>query len=146
MDKNTLATRAKMAFNALLNADIKAEKDLINILKDFGGIIRTPLTDGKPTLYSYTCWNDREIQAVPIQAVAYDEGEGLMVLTNCELESYEYSEGYEFQGFHNLTGEDEKRYLEATEDITYFRVLDDGYTDVNTTIFSILAGLEYYLA
>lgn len=142
--------RASEAYNNLFNAFEQAERDLIEIIKREGGIIRTPNGSDVPTLHCFVDYNAdmdyNTTQSIPIQAIAYDENEGLMVLTNDELRNYEYDEDYEFEYFYDYEGEDKKRYDEATKDLTYFRVLDDGYTAVRETIYSILCGLMVYLA
>lgn len=147
---NTNKAKVNKAFNSLSQAFDRAECDLINIIQTEGGIIRTAPSGDKPTLYCFVDYNmDMDYnttESLPIQALAYDEGEGLMVLTNAELQNYEYDEGFEFDYYYDYEGEDKERYEDATKDLTYFRTLDDGYTAVRETIFSILAGLADYLS
>lgn len=148
MDKENLKTRVHMAFNALVNANDKALNDLINIVRDAGGMLLTPYSTDKPSIWAYTynSPSDEDIEIVPIQAIAYDENEGLMVITDTEMRNYEYDNGYEFEYFYDFEGTDKEHYDDLVKDITYFRELNDGYTDVRKTVFSILAGLEEYLA
>jgi len=147
MDKENLTIRAQMAFRGLSTAINKAEADLISIIRDYGGIIPTPAADDKPALYLYAyASSDLSIDLFPIQAVAFDEGEGLMIISNTEMANYEYDNDYEFDYYGNFYGKDLEHYRDMVKDITYFRELNDGYTDVPATIFSILADLASYLA
>lgn len=148
---NNITDKAYHAYKTLFNAFETAKQDLIDIVRANGGVILTPPASDKPTLHCFVDYNGdcdyNTTESIPIQAIAYDEQEGmLMVLTNDELRNYEYDEDYNFEYLYDYAGEDKARYEDATKDITYFRELDNGYTAVNETIFSILAGLADYLA
>lgn len=149
MEKETTLLHIKNAFKALTRANEKARQDLINIIKENGGKILTPNSLDRPTLMCYVDYcRDGDIETVPIHGIAFDEGEGLMLLTSDELANYEYDSGYNFEYLYNFNygGADKENFEKATEDLTYFRPMDDGYTLERETIFSILAGLESYLA
>ena len=104
----------------------------------------------KPTIYALNDFNGSQAyiayEEVPVHAIAYDEGEGLMVLTNYELDNYQYDSGYLFEYYGGFEGEDKEHFEDCIKDLTYFRDLDDGYTDVKMTIYNILSGLPAYLA
>ena len=137
-----------MAFNALVNANDKALQDLINIVVDAGGLILTPESCDKPVLYAFT-YNSisvEDLEVEPIQAIAYDETVGLMIISNTEMANYEYDSGYQFEYYYDYADEDKAHYDDMVKDLTYFRELNDGYTDVRKTVYSILSGLEAYLA
>ena len=149
--KEYLFSKAGVAFSELASAFNKAEEELINIVKGNGGKINTSSSFGeKPTLYAVVDFSGSEAyqsyELVPIQAIAYDEGQGLMILTNYELDNYQYDSGYLFEYYGGFEGEDAEHFEDCIKDLSYFRDLDDGYTDVKMTIFNILAGLQAYLA
>ena len=145
MNKENALIHARNAFRSLNAAFEKAEKDLIAIVQEMGGIIRTPVSDDKPTLYAdvFNCIDNTALDGEAIYAIAYDDSEGLMILTETEMENYEFDNDFEFGDDETA---DKAAYEDMTKDITYFRDLNDGYTDYRGTIYSILAGLESYLA
>lgn len=149
MNKENALIHTRMGLKALNSAFEKAEKDLIMIVKEMGGIIRTPVSDDKPTLYAnvFNCIDNTALDSEAIYAIAYvdygEGGEGLMILTETEMENYEFDNDFEFGDDETA---DKAAYEDMTKDITYFRDLNDGYTDYRGTIYSILAGLESYLA
>ena len=151
MEQNKLTIRASQAFRNLVKANEKATQDLIDIVKDAGGMIVTDSQFGdKPILYAVVDYNGpvsyQASEFVPIHAIAFDEGEGLMILTDWELENYTSDTGYCFEYYNGFEGEDLEHFQDCVKDITYFRAMDDGYTDEKATIFNILAGLADYLA
>ena len=121
--------------------------ELIAIIKDNGGLIDTRACSENPTLYAVVdggAWN--EFNKEPIQAIRYnEEDEQIYILTNTELDSYSYDTGYIFEDYYNFVGEDAAHFEDAIKDITHFRELNDGYTDMRTTIFNIISGLFAYI-
>lgn len=151
MDNNNLKTQAFQTYQSLSSVLGDAQTTLADIIKGCGGILPTPPTMDKTTLYAFVQYDDVRCvysrnERIPIQAIAFDENEGLMILTNIEVCNYEHDNDFQFEYLYDFDGEDKEHYEDMVKDITYFRPLDDGYTDVFNTIFSIFAGLESYLA
>lgn len=148
MDSKNLREKANQAYVKLSQAVSQAITDLTEIVKANGGKILTPPSMDKPTIYTYTYGNidNSALDTESIQAIAYDEVEGLMVITETEMSNYEYDNGYQFEYTYDYEGEDKEHYDDMVKDLTYFRELDDSHTAMYDTIFSILCGLESYLA
>ena len=118
---------------------------LIGVLKDCGGFIDTRACEDKPTLYAIVDSIGDDQTQVAIQGIRYDEDEGIFILTDTELDNYQFDTKYFFEYYFNFEGEDGERLTEVQKDITYFRELNDGYTDVTSTIRNIILGLSWYL-
>ena len=148
MGNKNLREKANQAYVKLSQALSQAITDLTEIVKANGGKILTPPSMDKPTIYAYTYGNidNSALDTETIQAIAYDEVEGLMVITETEMSNYEYDNGYQFEYTYDYEGEDKEHYEDMVKDLTYFRELDDSHTAMYDTIFSILCGLESYLA
>ena len=142
--------KAKAAAEKLRAAYNTAIDELTEIVKEHGGFIDTRACDERPTLYAMvdTDYGNAAIEtsSIPIHGIRYDEdSKGLFIITDTELDSYAYDNGYNFEYYYNFEGEDAEHLNDAMKDITYFRDIDDGYTDIPSTIFNIVGGLYAYL-
>lgn len=144
---NGLYERAAETRKMLHLAYESAYNELIGLIRDNGGLIDTRATDEKPTLYAMVDYSiGGKCEGIAIHGIRYDEDEGeLFILTSTELDNYQADTGYYFDYYFNFDGEDKEHLDDAMKDITYFRPLDDGYTDVKWTILNIFAGLAEYL-
>ena len=137
--------RAINASDFIRRAFESAEDELIGILKECGGFIDTRVCNERPTLYAVDTIHSEDMVSA-IQAIRYNEEDGqIYILTNTELDNYQYDNGYQFEYYYNFEGKDEEHLNDAMKDITYFRELRDGYTDVRATINNIVSGLYAYL-
>lgn len=146
-----LKDRAYKASEYLRNAYDALYEELVGIINENGGLIDTRACDDKPTLYVVQdCTSGDsaygETETVPIHAIRYNVEDGqIYILTNTELDSYAYDNNYYFENYYNFEGEDKTHFEDAIKDITYFRELNDGYTDMRSTIFNIISGLYAYI-
>ena len=143
----SLKDRAFNASELLRHTYDSLVDELIGIIKANGGLIDTRACSENPTLYAIVeggAWNESEQEA--IQAIRYNEEDGqIYILTNSELDSYAYDTGNTFEYYYDFEGEDKTHFEEAIKGITYFRELNDGYTDMRATIFNIISGLYAYI-
>ena len=143
----TIKQRALNANGILRQTYDTLTDELIAIIKANGGLIDTRACNELPTLYAVVdggAWN--EFNKEPIQAIRYNEEDGqIYILTNTELDSYSYDTGYIFENYYDFVGEDAVHFEDAIKDITHFRELNDGYTDMRATIFNIISGLFAYI-
>lgn len=121
--------------------------ELIAIIKANGGLIDTRACNENPTLYAVVEGGGLgEYEQETIQAIRYNEEDGqIYVLTNTELDSYAYSTGNYFDYYYDFQGHDKEFFEDAISDLSYFRELNDGYTDMRATIFNIISGLFAYI-
>lgn len=134
------------AVNLINKVEDELRNTLIGVLKDCGGFIDTRASSDKPTLYAVVDGYPLDgSELVAIQGIRYDEEEGIFLLTNTELDNYQYDIKYYFEYYFDFDGEDAERLTEIQKDITYFREFDDGYTNTTATIRNILLGLAAYL-
>ena len=143
----TLKERALAAAELIYNTNKTLYEELVAIVKEHGGFIDTRACEEKPVLFDINnTGNLGECsQATPIHGIRYVEGEGLFILTDTELDNYAYDTGCQFEYYFNFEGEDATHLDDAMKDVTYFRNLDDGYTDVTATVSSIMSNLAQYL-
>lgn len=143
----TIKQRALNANGILRQTYDTLTDELIAIIKDNGGLIDTRACNELPTLYAVVdggAWN--EFNKEPIQAIRYNEEDGqIYILTNTELDSYSYSTGNYFDFYYDFEGRDKEYFEDAINDFSYFRMLNDGYTDMRATIFNIISGLFAYI-
>lgn len=111
-----------------------------------GGLIDTRARSDRPAIKAVVdvTFCDKT-ESVTIQAIRYDDELGLMLLTDTELDNYQFDTGYSFENYMDFEGEDAKALDDAMKDVAYFRELDDGYTDIRATITNIILGLPPYL-
>lgn len=133
------------AVNLINKVNDELRNTLIGVLKDCGGFIDTRACEEKPTLYAEVDTLGDDQTQVAIQAIRYDEDEGIFILTDTELDNYQFDTKYYFNYYFNFEGEDGERLTDVQKDIKYFRELDDGYTNTTATIRNILLGLAAYL-
>ncbi len=139
--------RAQNASNTLRQTYDSLTNELIAIIKANGGLIDTRVCNDNPTLYAVVEGGGMgEYEQEAIQAIRYNEEDGqIYILTNTELDSYAYSTGNYFDFYYDFEGRDKEYFEDAINDFSYFRMLNDGYTDVRTTIFNIISKLFTYI-
>lgn len=145
MDKRNLLKKQIAASNKAINKEIeKAFQIIVKIVKDCGGVLKTPATSGKSVLYAYyEAENDTE--KVTIQGLRWDEELGLCLCTNDMLDNYQYDNNYCFEYYFDFEGEDFENLNRALDDPSYYVELDKYNLDYEKTILSIIKGLADYL-
>lgn len=143
----SLKDRAFSASELLRHVYDSLVDELIGIITENGGLIDTRACSENPTLYAVVEGSGNgESETVAIHAIRYNEEDGqIYILTDAELDSYAYDTGNTFEYYYDFQGEDKTHFEDAIKDITYFRELNDGYTDMWATIFNIISGLYAHI-
>lgn len=122
-----------------------ALKAIIEVVKANGGLIKTPASSDKPTLYAYYEDFDEHGYHRAIHGLRWDEENGLTLCTDDMLENYQFDNQYYFDYFYDFDGSDAEEIEKVLGDPAYFVSIDDYKGLKNETIMSIISGLDSYL-
>lgn len=122
-----------------------ALKAIIEIVKDNGGLIKTPAASDKPTMYAYYEDFDGTGYHQAIHGLRWDEENGLTLCTDAMLENYQFDNDYCFEYYYDFEGEDLDNLNKALDNPSYFVAIGDYNCVKEDTIKSIIFGLDWYL-
>ena len=144
--KKELLKRGCQAYQERIEKTINEAYDqIVFVVKECGGLLKTPAASDKPTLYAtYEDFDGRKSETA-IQGLRWDDELGLTICTNDMLDNYQYDNDYTFEYYFDFEGEDLEHLNKALEDAAYF-VEFDKYDLVRVpTILSIINGIGEYL-
>lgn len=118
---------------------------IINLVKDNGGLLKTPQCEDKPFLYAYYEDFDGHTSLESIHGLRWDEELGLCICTDSMLENYQYDTRYYFDYFYNFEGEDLEELNKVLADPAYFVEIDKYNLELEDTLLSLIGGLPAYL-
>ena len=124
-----------------------AYNSLCVLVKENGGLIKTPAASDKATLYAVyedAAFFNKTLQ-VAIHGIRYDEELGLTICTDDMLDNYQFDNYYSFQCYLDFEGEDLENLEKALADPAYFVEFDKYDLLRVPTILSILNGIGDYL-
>ena len=128
-----------------------AYEQIITIVKECGGVLKTPASSDKITLYAfYESAGSRDIanaasEAVAIQGLRWDDELGLCICTNDMLDNYQYDNDYQFEYYFDFEGEDLENLNKALDDPAYYVEFDKYDLVYADTVRSIIGGIGDYL-
>ena len=124
---------------------------IITIVKECGGVLKTPASSDKITLYAfYESTGSRDLanaasEAVAIQGLRWDDELGLCICTNDMLDNYQYDTGYCFEYYYDFTDEDLEHINKVLDDPAYYVEFDKYDLVYADTIRAIIGGIGDYL-
>ena len=136
---------------AIKKAIDDAYEQIVTVVKECGGLLKTPASSDKMTLYAfYESAGSRDIanaatEAVAIQGLRWDDELGLCICTNDMLDNYQYDTGYCFEYYFDFAGEDLENLNKALDDSAYFVEFDKYDLVYADTVMSIIGGIADYL-
>ena len=122
-----------------------AYEQIITIVKECGGVLKTPAQDGKITLYAFYEDYDGRTKTENIHGLRYDEGIGLCICTDSMLDNYSFDTGYAFENYRNFEGKDAEELNKLLDDMAYYVEFDKYDLLYADTIRSIIGGIGDYL-
>ena len=128
-----------------------AYEQIVTIVKECGGVLKTPASSDKITLYAfYESAGSRDLanaatEAVAIQGLRWDDELGLCICTNDMLGNYQYDNDYQFEYYFDFEGEDLENLNKALDDPAYYVEFDKYDLLYADTIRSIIGGIGDYL-
>ena len=151
ISKNALKDYAARCEESIDKAFDNAYETIITIVKECGGVLKTPASSDKITLYAfYESVGSRDLanaasEAVAIQGLRWDDELGLCICTNDMLDNYQYDTGYQFEYYFDFEGEDLENLNKALDDSAYFVEFDKYDLVYADTVMSIIGGIADYL-
>ena len=151
IDKNILKGYAVRCEESIDNALDNAYETIIAIVKECGGVLKTPAASDKITLYAfYESVGSRDLanaasEAVAIQGLRWDDELGLCICTNDMLDNYQYDTGYCFDYYYDFADEDLDNLNKALDDPSYYVEFDKYDLLYADTVRSIIGGIGDYL-
>lgn len=136
---------------AIKKAIDDAYEQIVTIVKECGGVLKTPASSDKITLYAfYESAGSRDLanaatEAVAIQGLRWDDELGLCIRTNDMLDNYQFDNGYEFEYYFDFEGEDLENLDKALDDPAYYVEFDKYDLIYTDTVMSIIGGIVDYL-
>ena len=128
-----------------------AYEQIIRVVKECGGVLKTPASSDKITLYAfYESAGSRDLanaasESVAIQGLRWDDELGLCICTNDMLDNYQFDTGYCFEYYYDFAGEDLENLNKALDDPAYYVEFDKYDLLYADTIRSIIGGIGDYL-
>ena len=151
INKDTLKEYAAHCEKSIENALDNAYETIITIVKECGGVLKTPASSDKITLYAfYESVGSRDLanaasEAVAIQGLRWDDELGLCICTNDMLDNYQYDTGYCFEYYYDFVDEDLEHINKVLDDPAYYVEFDKYDLLYADTIRSIIGGIGDYL-
>lgn len=150
--KRELLKRGCAAYEEAINKALDdAYEQIIRVVKECGGVLKTPASSDKITLYAfYESAGSRDItnaasEAVAIQGLRWDDELGLCICTNDMLDNYQFDTGYCFEYYYDFADEDLENLNKALDDPAYYVEFDKYDLLYADTIRSIIGGIGDYL-
>ena len=150
-NKDTLKKYAARCEDIIDNALDNAYKTIITIVKECGGVLKTPAASDKITLYAfYESTGSRDLanaasEAIAIQGLRWDDELGLCICTNDMLDNYQYDTGYCFEYYYDFVDEDLEHINKVLDDPAYYVEFDKYDLIYADTVRSIIGGIGDYL-
>ena len=130
---------------AIKKAIDDAYEQIVTIVKECGGLLKTPASSDKPTLYAYYESVDGKTEQEAIHGLRWDDELGLTICTNSMLDNYQYDNEYYFDYYFDFEGEDLENLNKALDDPAYFVEFDKYDLVYADTVMSIIGGIADYL-
>jgi hypothetical protein len=146
MNKERLKRVCYNCEKAIDDALGNAYDEICIIVQECGGVIKTPASSDKITLYAY--YGDAvstASEAVAIHGLRYDKELGLCICTNDMLDNYQFDNDYEFEYYFDFEGKDLENLNKALDDPAYYVEFDRYDLVFADTVRSIIGGLPDYL-
>lgn len=121
-------------------------EQIITVVKECGGVLKTPAQDGKITLYAYYEDFNGKITTEKIHGLRWDDELGLCICTDSMIENYMFDTGYGFEDYCNFEGKDAEEMDKLLDDAAYYVEFDKYDLIYAYTALSIIGGIGDYIA
>ena len=145
INKNALKEYAARCEESIDKALDNAYETIITIVKECGGVLKTPAQDGKITLYAFYEDYDGRTKAENIHGLRWDDELGLCICTDSMLENYTFDTGYGFNDYRNFEGKDAEELDKLLDDPAYYVEFDKYDLVYASTVRAIIGGIGDYL-
>ncbi len=145
IDKDTLKRYAAHCEESIDKALDNAYETIITIVKECGGVLKTPACDDKITLYAFYEGCNQTSNVEKILGLRYDDELGLCIATESMIENYTFDTGYYFSDYQNFEGKDADELNKMLDDAAYYVEFDKYDLVYSPTVRSIIGGIGDYL-
>ena len=115
--KTDLLKRGCLAIEDRINkALFDAEEQIITILKECGGMLKTPACWGCVMYAFFQDYIGTRTSEI-VYGLRYDEENGISICTTSMLENYMYDTGYVFSDCHDFNGKDAEELEKVLDEI-----------------------------
>ena len=118
---------------------------IIKVVKECGGVLKTPACDEKITLHAFYDYYDGRTKTENIHGLRWDEELGLCICTDSMLENYTFDTGYHFEDYRNFEGRDAEEVEKMLNDMAYYVEFHDYDLVFAPTVRDIIGGIVSYL-
>lgn len=122
-----------------------AYEQIISVVKECGGVLKTPAGFDKITLYAFYEDIDGKTSTEKIHGLRYDDELGLCICTDSMLDNYMFDTGYSFEDYMNFEGDDLENLNKVLDDPAYYVEFDKYDLVYADTVRSIIGGIGDYL-
>ena len=144
INKNALKEYAARCEESIDKALDNAYETIITIVKECGGVLKTPAQDGKITLYAFYEDYDGRTKTENIHGLRWDDELGLCICTDSMLENYTFDTGYGFGDYRNFEGKDAEELDKLLDDPAYYVEFDKYDLVYASTVRAIIGGIGDY--
>lgn len=145
INKTSLKEYACVCEEAINRALDTAYETIITIVKECGGVLKTPAQDGKITLYAFYEDYDGRTSTESIHGLRWDNELGLCICTDSMLDDYTFDTGYGFGDYRNFEGKDAEEMDKVLDDPAYYVEFDKYDLVYAPTVRAIIGGIGDYL-
>ena len=131
---------------AIDNALDNAYEHIIRMVKEYGGVLKTPACDEKITLYAFYEDYGGKTSTEKIHGLRYDDELGLCICTDSMLDNYTFDTGYAFENYCNFEGKDAEEVNKMLDDAAYYVEFDKYDLVYAPTVRAIIGGIGDYIA
>lgn len=145
--KTDLLKRGCLAIEDRINKALSdAEAQIITIVKECGGVLKTLPEYGKATPYAFfeDYFSGRRTTE-RILGIRYDEENGISLCTESMLDNYMYDTGYAFESYSDFEGKDAEEIHKVLDDASYYMSIDDDNIVWAATIRYLIGCIGDYL-
>lgn len=122
-----------------------AYEQIIIIVKECGGVLKTPACDEKMTLHAFYEDCNGTTRTEDIQGLRWDEELGLCICTGSMMDNYTFDTGYHFENYRNFEGRDAEEVEKMLNDMAYYVEFHDYDLVFAPTVRDIIGGIVSYL-
>lgn len=146
INKDILKEYAVRCEESIDKALDNAYETINTIVKECGGVLKTPAQDGKITLYAFYEDYDGRTKTENIHGLRWDDELGLCICTDSMIENYTFDTDYYFENYRNFKGKDAEEMDKMLNDAAYYVEFDKYDLVYADTVRSIIGGIGDYIA
>lgn len=144
--KRELLKRGCAAYEEAIDKALdNAYEQIIRVVKECGGVLKTPACDEKITLYAFYEDYYGRAKTENIHGLRWDDELGLCICTDSMLKNYAFDTGYQFEDYRNFEGKDKEEIDKVLDCMGYYVEFDKYDLVYAPTVRAIIGGIGDYI-